>query len=125
MKPAFRMIAGLTGAVIAFESLALLFGTHLVARDSAWAVPKNTILIALDILGGTWLLFVVVRGRSRPVSIAFYVVAGILLFTHLHREWEYLAGLPNAFCANLPLFVFNNLRLAGLVATICPNGVLA
>jgi hypothetical protein len=119
------MIAGLTGTVIAIESLALLIGTHLVARDSAWTVPKNTILIALDILGGAWLLFVAVRGRSRPVSIAFYVVAGILLLTHLYREWEYLAGIPNAFCANMPLFVFNNLRLAGLVAAIGLTGVLA
>jgi hypothetical protein len=74
-------------------------------------------LIVLDVLGGAWLVLVAVRDLW-PVSAWFYVMAVTLLLAHAYREWEYLAGMPAAFCANGPLFVFNNVRLLGLVS-IC------
>ena len=37
--------------------------------------------------------------------------------THSLRDWEYLAGAANPFCANTPLIVVNNLKIAGLLAT--------
>jgi hypothetical protein len=54
----------------------------------------------------------------QPVTPVFYAVFALLLLTHVYREWEYLVGAPGAFCANLPLFVFNTIRLLGLVAAV-------
>ena len=53
------------------------------------------------------------RGAAWPH--AFFLVA-LALLTHGYREWEYLARASNPFCANAPLFVVNNLKLAGLLA---------
>jgi hypothetical protein len=38
----FRLVAGLTGAIVAVESLALWLGTHVISRSPGWAIPKNT-----------------------------------------------------------------------------------
>jgi hypothetical protein len=42
-----------------------------------------------------------------------------------YREWEYLARASNPFCANAPLFVVNNLKLAGLLAVAILGARLA
>jgi hypothetical protein len=39
----------------------------------------------------------------------------ISVVAHGYREWEYLVGAANPFCANAPLFVLNNLKLIGLL----------
>jgi hypothetical protein len=115
VKPLFRSVAGLTGAIVAVESLALLLGTHLIAYRAEWAVPKNSALIAADVLGGAWLVY---EGARGAVSGAFYVVAVTLLLTHAYREWEYLAGMAGAFCANRTFFAFDTVRMLGLAAIL-------
>ena len=40
------------------------------------------------------------------------------LLVHVYRDWEYLAHSANQFCLNLPLFVVNNVKLAGLLSII-------
>jgi hypothetical protein len=77
---------------------------------------KNTALIAVDVLGGAWLVYVALSGREGAVFEAFYVLAVTLLLTHTYREWEYLVGVEDAFCADGALFAFNNFRLLGLAA---------
>ena len=63
MRKAFRIVAGLSGAIIALESLALLLGTHAIAHRPGAAVPKNTSLIVLDVLGGAWLVCVACEAK--------------------------------------------------------------
>jgi hypothetical protein len=111
-----RFVTGLTGAIIALESLALFVGTHLVSRSTEWAVPKNTVFILLDVVGGAGLIWIALKSRSDPFPPVFYFLGTVLILTHAYREWEYLVGTERAFCANLPLFVFNNIRLLGLGA---------
>ena len=121
-KVGLRIVAGLTGAIIAIESLALLVGTHLVAHSPEWAVPKNMALIITDIVGGAVLTWIALKGRSDPFPAVFYPLVAFLILSHAYREWEYLAGIERAFCANVPLFVFNNIRLLGLIAAIVLAG---
>jgi hypothetical protein len=47
---------------------------------------------------------------------ALALLVGLALLTHGYRDWEYVARASNPFCANAPLFVVNNLKLAGLLA---------
>jgi hypothetical protein len=47
------------------------------------------------------------------------------VLTHGYREWEYLARASNPFCANAPLFVASNLKLAGLLAVAILGARLA
>ena len=109
------LVLDLTGAIIAIESLAMLVGARIVLVGQAWCTWANRVLAALDIAGAIWLVALALRGGwvGRSSSV---IPALLLLVTHAYREWEYLVGATSASYANLPLFVFNNLRLADLVA---------
>jgi hypothetical protein len=109
----FKITSLLTGLTMAGEALALLVGMHVMsAGDNPWISVKNDLFLTLDIVAGLGLLYLVLAHRG--VSSAFYCLVGLAGLTHGYREWEYLVRASNLFCANAPLFVVNNLKLAGL-----------
>ena len=111
----FRMASLLTALTMAGEALALLVGIHVLsAGDNPWASIKNNLFLALDIVAGLGLLYLVLARRGAPTALYFLV--GLALLTHGYHEWEYMARASNALGANLPLFVVNSLKLAGLLA---------
>jgi hypothetical protein len=116
---AFKTATLLTGAVIAGEALALLVGMHVLSGgDNDWVSTKNDLFLALDIVAGLCLVFLALAHREGVWPYALGFLGGFALLTHAHREWEYLTGASNAFCANAPLFVVNSLKLAGLLAIL-------
>ena len=119
MRPLLRIITGLTGAVIAIESLALFVGLHVLSPEQMpWTGPKNDAFVLLDVIVGGGLIYLALRCREGPFPpIFFFVLVAVSLLAHGYREWEYLAGVDDRFTFNLPLFVFNNVRLAGLIAS--------
>lgn len=117
--PPFNMVTLVTGLFIAGEALALLAGKHFSSEgDDSWISVKNNVFLALDILAGLGLVYLALAHQGGTWTYAFYFLVGLALLTHGYREWEYLAGTDNAFCANTPLFVVNNLKLVGLVAVL-------
>ncbi|MGD9049946.1 MAG: hypothetical protein PVF77_17975, partial [Anaerolineae bacterium] len=86
---------------------------------------KNNLFLALDILAGLGLVFLALVQRGAAWPYALYALTGLALLTHGYRDWEYLAGTDNAFCATTPLFVVNNLKLVGLVAVLVLSRGLA
>jgi hypothetical protein len=115
----FKIVTLLTGMVIAGEALALLLGMHLLSEGgNPWISFKNDLSLVLDIVVGLGLVYLALAHRGAAWPYALYSLAGLALLTHGYREWEYLAGAGNAFCANTPLFVVNNLKLVGLVAVL-------
>jgi len=115
----FKIVTALTGLVIAGEALALMVGMHLLSEGAnSWNSFKNDLFLLLDIAAalGLLVLALVHRGPAWP-----YVPGSLLvlsLVTHSYRDWEYLAGAANAFCANAPLLAVNNLKLALLLAGV-------
>jgi hypothetical protein len=108
-----------TGLVVAGEALALLVGMHLLSKGAnAWLSVKNDLFLALDMVAGLDLVYLALAQRGDAWPYALSSVAALALLTHGYREWEYLAQAANPFCANAPLFVVNNLKLAGLVAVV-------
>lgn len=115
----FDVVTLVTGLFIAGEALALLVGMHFSSEgDKTWITFKNDLFLVLDIVLGLGLVYLALAHRGAAWPYALYVLAGLALLTHGYREWEYLAGADNAFCATTPLFVVNNLKLAGLVASL-------
>jgi hypothetical protein len=113
----FKITTLLTGGVVAGEALALVVGMHLLSKGAnAWLSVKNHLFLALDIVAGLSLVYLALAQRGVAWPYALFSVAALALLTHGYREWEYLARIGNPFCANVPLFVVNNLKLAGLVA---------
>jgi hypothetical protein len=109
----FKVVTLVTGLFIAGEALALLVGMHFSSEgDKTWITFKNDLFLVLDIVVGLGLVYLALAHRGAAWPYALYILAG------LAREWEYLAGADNAFCANTPLFVVNNLKLFGLVASL-------
>ena len=114
-----KTAAILTGLVIAGEALALFVGMHLLgAGQPAWISPKNDLLLGLDVLAGLGLIVLTARSHSTLELGLLYAILIVSLGIHGYREWEYVAGVAGRFCANLPLFVINNLKLAGLLAVL-------
>jgi hypothetical protein len=114
----FKLVTLLAGLVIAGEALALLLGMHFLSEgDNGWLSVKNDLFLVLDILAGLGLVYLALAHRGAAWPYAFYIVVGLALLTHGFREWEYLAGAANPFCANCPLFAVNNLKLLGLLAS--------
>ncbi len=122
----FKITTLLTGALVAGEALALLVGMHLLNEgDHAWVSVKNDLFLVFDIVIGLSLVYLALAQRGAAWPYAFYIVAGLALLTHGYREWEYLAGAANPFCANVPLFVANRLKLAGPLAAAILGAPLA
>jgi hypothetical protein len=111
---ATKIIILLTGLVIAGEALALLVGMHFLSgHNNLWISFKNDLFLGLDVLAGAVVITLALCSEN-PVGLLFWIALGLTLMTHTYRDWEYLVQRPNPFCANPPLFVVNNLKLAGL-----------
>jgi hypothetical protein len=121
----FKITALSTGLVIVGEALALLVGMHFLSEGhSPWISLKNDLFLVLDIVAGLGLAYLALAHRGAGWPHALYSLAGLALLIHGYREWEYLAGAGNPFCANAPLFIVNTLKLAGLVAVLILGSVL-
>jgi hypothetical protein len=113
-----KLVLLLTSLIIAGEALGLLIGMHILSeRNNPWISFKNDMLLILDIVSGIALAALALRSGN-PGHFLFLSALGLTFLTHGFRDWEYLTHQPNPFCANLPLFVFNNLKLAGLFSYI-------
>ena len=113
----FKITTLLTGMVVAGEALALLVGMHFLSEgDNPWISWKNDLFLVLDVVAGLGLVYLALVHRGAAWPYALFILTGLTLLTHGYREWEYLAGAGNPFCANAPLFVVNNLKIAGLLA---------
>lgn len=110
---AFRFLALVTAAVLVSEGVALFLGTHvLVQRRSPWAVPKNTVLLALDVAAG----IAIGAGSFRLQPVVLLTGVAVTLISHLYRTWEYIErpfSAETIFCANRALLAVNLLKLIG------------
>lgn len=122
----FKTATLLTGIIVAGEALALLVGMHFLSEgNNPWISFKNDLLLFLDIVAGLGLVYLALAGGGVAWPYALYALVGLGFVTDGYREWEYLASAGNPFCANGPLFVVNNLKLAGLLAITVPGIRLA
>ena len=106
------LLATVIGLLVAGESLALWIGVIVRQPDSPWVTDTVRILLVLDIVSGAAL------AASADGGVLQVPAAAVILATHAYRVWEYLAGRPDRFCFNLRLFLFNNLKLLGVVGVI-------
>jgi hypothetical protein len=112
---ATKIVTLLTGLVIVGEALALIVGMHFLSgRDNPWISFKNDLLLILDIFSGLALVFFSLHNDVSG-NLVFWIVFGLALLTHAYRDWEYLVKAANQFCLNLPMFIINNLKLAGVI----------
>ncbi len=113
----FKIMTILTGAFISGEALALTAGVHLFGDPAnLWITPTNNIMLIADVITGAGLIYVGITADSNFNSVMFWIFTGVAILTHGFREWEYIADIENKFCGNLPLFIMNNIKLAGLTA---------
>jgi hypothetical protein len=109
-----KSLAIITGLLVAGEATALFIGTQILSKEkSPWVNQKNNIILALDVVSGLALIFLAWLDQKFPLSIQSSVFLLIALLSHVYRDWEYLQDAVDKFCANLPLFLFNNLKLLG------------
>lgn len=113
-----RWFTLITGGVVAGEAMALLVGMHLLSGSAnPWFSFKNDGLLFLDLVTGLGLAVLAILDIQEdwmPVVMVELVLIGLI--THAFREWEYLRGVANPFLANTALFIFNNIKLLGLIA---------
>ncbi len=111
-----RIGMGLVGLLIFGEACALLVGMHfLSSRSNPWISLKNDLFLGVDIITGLGLLFCAVAAAGTAPGVAAYIFLAAAALTHGYRLWEYAAGAANRFCINLPLFVFNDIKLVGVL----------
>ena len=122
----FKITTLLTGGVLVGEALALLVGMRLLSKgEIPWISVKNDLFLALDIVAGLGLVYLALVQRGAAWPYALSLLAGLALLTHGYREAAYLARAGNAFCANAPLFLVNNLKFVGLIALAILGAALA
>ena len=114
-----QIVTILVALVIAGEAAALAIGMHIVKKSqSPWISLKNDLMLAFDAVVGLVLILITFNREPliSPIWAPLFVTIGLL--THIYRIWEYLAGRENAFCANRSLFIFNNLKILGLLVIL-------
>jgi hypothetical protein len=112
-----RILPILTGALLTGEAIALLVGMRwLSPGGNPWISVKNDLFLGLDIAAGTGMIYLAVALEALPGSGLFRGLVLVSLLAHGYRDWEYLVSAGNRFCTNGPLFVVNNVKLAGLLA---------
>lgn len=105
-----------TGLMVFGEALALEIGMNLPGENKlAWLTPKNNILMASDALLGLALVYLGLSQQELYSSPFFYGVTGITFATHVYREIEYFSEASDKYCFNTPLFILNNVKMAGLL----------
>lgn len=96
------------------KRLPFCMGVHFLNEgNNPWLSFKNDLFLGLDIVTGLGLVYVALTDKNFLQSGVFYLLTAVILGSHGFREWEYLARTGNPFCANMPLFVVNNLKLIG------------
>ena len=107
----------LTGLLIFGEAAVLLVGTGLIVKPrSQWLSQKNFAFLADDLFFGIILILVAIDMLTAPWIFWLSIISTFL--SHAWRDAEFVAKFPNPFCGNTTLFLFNNLKLMGLVSTI-------
>ncbi len=100
------------------EALALIIGMNLSGSEGKeWLSLKNSFLLIIDIIMGLLAFIFILIDSKRKFSILVIVILTIICATHFYREIEYFLNVSNKFCINLPLFIFNSLKLT--LALIC------
>ncbi len=109
----------ITGLVIFGEAAALLVGTHILSkRDNPWTSLKNDIFLATDLIAGLVLIYFIFKSDNLFAPAILWTVTILMLISHGYRDAEYFLDLENKFCANMPLLVFNNVKLVGLLGIL-------
>ena len=113
----FKAITTITGALIAGEALALLVGMFLFSpRPNPWITGLHTLLIALDVLCGAGLIYLCLNGATGGHDGLIFIIVLISAAAHIFRDWQYFTGGGGIiFLTNAPLFIFNNVKLIGLI----------
>jgi hypothetical protein len=108
-----------TGLIVFGEALALLVGMHILnRRSSPWTSLKNDIFLATDIIAGAVLVFFAFKPENVFAPAIFWTVTVSMLLSHGYRDAEYFFDLENKFCGNIPLMIFNNVKLLGLLGIL-------
>ena len=108
-----------TGLVVFGEALALLVGMHILGeRDNPWTSLKNDVFLATDIIAGLVLVYFAFKADNVFAPAIFWTATIILLISHGYRDAEYFLDLDNKFCSNVPLMIFNNVKLLGLLGML-------
>jgi len=111
------MTALLTGLIITGEALTLLVRMRWCGdKNNPWISRKNDLLAGIDIPAGAALIGL--AWREKTTSRAFRALAAGVLVTHGYRELEYVAHADHKFLATRPLFVVNNVKIAGLLLSL-------
>jgi len=106
-----------TGSLILGEALALIIGAGIFIKPRPlWLNQKNFAFLADDIFFGIILLLCALDILKAPWIFWVSIISTFL--SHVWRDAEYVAKFPNRFCANAGLFLVNNLKLLGLIASI-------
>lgn len=104
------------GLLIFGEACALLVGMHfLSSRSNPWISLKNDFFLCVDAITGLGLIICAVTAASIAPGAAAYILLAAAALSHAYRLWEVAAGAANRFCINLPLFVFNDIKLVGVL----------
>ncbi|MHC4944517.1 MAG: hypothetical protein ACYTG7_15985 [Planctomycetota bacterium] len=116
-----KIITLITGIIVTGEALILFLGMRVfIEKENPWVCVKNDVLMALDALLGGAMIYLALAGEG-PESGRFIAVIILALATLLHREWEYLVQRKNPYCKNIPLFVVNCIKLAGLFLVVAES----
>ena len=100
------------------EALALIIGMNLSGSEGKeWLSLKNSFLLIIDIAMGLLALILIFMNSKKKLLIFIIIVVIIICVSHFYREIEYFLIISNKFCINLPLFIFNSLKL--ILSLIC------
>lgn len=114
-----KVVAIITGLLIAGEALALLIGMRAVGPvENPWLTPVNNTLLVLDLATGAGLVAFALLAQDLRSSALFFGLAVVAILTHSYRVWEVMAANPNPFCANLSMVIMNAIKLIGAAGTL-------
>ena len=104
------------------EALALIIGMNLSGFEgNEWLTLKNYLFLLLDIALGLIIFILTLEHTKKDYYLYILVLLTILFISHLYREIEYFFEIIDKFCANIPLFIFNNIKFFLLISCICIN----
>lgn len=108
-----------TGGLLIAESVALIIGLFIFNKGkSPWLSKQNITFLFLDMLvGASMILIPITNIEFTDPEIASFVL-GFTMTLHLFRSIHYFWPSKKPFCANIWLFLVNNIKLAGILALI-------
>ncbi|MFW9921815.1 MAG: hypothetical protein ACFFDW_00815 [Candidatus Thorarchaeota archaeon] len=106
------------GLLITGEALALIIGMNINTDGNEWLTTANYTLLAIDLVSGILIAALSFKLEKKKYLAVLFFTLAVIVGSHIFRNIDFVTNPENHFVFNVPLLIFNNVKLLGALYSI-------